>query len=83
MEPVSDNEIVTTLHGAPEWITLELMRDTLDTFQPYYAERLTADDANEMLRNVGNLFAVLKKIDENPRREPPPKPNRPYRKRSR
>lgn len=45
--------------GTPEWITPELIRRTLQVWQPYYAERLTPEDAVTMIRNVGELFAVL------------------------
>ena len=45
--------------GTPEWITPELIRRTLQVWQPYYAERLTPEDAVTILRNAGELFAVL------------------------
>ena len=47
--------------GAPSWITPELVADTIETWQPYYTQDLTADDAVEILMGVGNLFKVLKK----------------------
>lgn len=45
--------------GAPSWITSELIANTLDTWQPYYAERLTVDDAVAILQAVGRLADVL------------------------
>jgi hypothetical protein len=43
----------------PDWITSELIALTLATWQPYYTETLTDDDAVEMLMTVGNLYRVL------------------------
>jgi len=45
--------------GTPEWITPELIRRTLQVWQPYYAQRLTPEDAVTMIRSAGELFAVL------------------------
>ena len=45
--------------GAPSWITAELIRETLHVWQPYYEEPLVAEDALEMLMNVGQLFKTL------------------------
>jgi hypothetical protein len=45
--------------GTPEWITPELIRRTLQVWQPYYAQRLTPEDAVTIIRNAGELFAVL------------------------
>jgi len=46
--------------GLPAWISAEAIADTLRTFQPYYEQTLTVDDAIEMLMAAGNLFDVLK-----------------------
>jgi hypothetical protein len=43
----------------PAWITEELIAETLDVWQPYYANRLTRADAIEILRSVGRLVDVL------------------------
>ena len=43
----------------PRWVTEELIADTISTWQPYYATRLTDDDALEILRSVGDLIDVL------------------------
>ncbi|NQU24047.1 MAG: hypothetical protein HQ567_22420 [Candidatus Nealsonbacteria bacterium] len=43
------------LAGAPAWITPELIDDTIDTWQPYYEETLTAREALDILMNVGRV----------------------------
>ena len=45
--------------GSPRWVTLDVIRRTIEVWQPYYRERLTADDAVAMIRNVTELFRVL------------------------
>ena len=45
--------------GTPPWITPELVQDTIDTWQPYYADDLTIVDALEILMSVGNLIDIL------------------------
>ena len=45
--------------GAPAWVTADLMANTIEVWQPYYSEPLTADDALEMLLGVGRLLRVL------------------------
>jgi len=45
--------------AAPAWITPELIRLTIEVWQPYYATRLTAEDAVIMIQNVGRLCVVL------------------------
>lgn len=45
--------------GAPTWITADLIRDTVDVWQPYYDRELTADDAVEILQNVAHMFDAL------------------------
>ncbi|TWT77311.1 hypothetical protein Pla123a_19690 [Posidoniimonas polymericola] len=46
-------------HGAPSWVTAELLEDTLNTWQPRYAHSLTVDDALEILLTVARLFDHL------------------------
>ena len=50
---------VTRPHGAPDWVTGELLAETIAAWQPYYAEDLTADQALEILLAAGRLFEVL------------------------
>jgi len=45
--------------GSPKWVTVELLAQTMDVWQPYYAEPLTPLDALEMLLSVGRLMRVL------------------------
>ena len=49
----------------PSWVTSELIKSTLTTWQPYYTETLTEQDAVEMLLTVGNLYRVLLAGDSN------------------
>ncbi len=51
--------------GAPEWVTDELVTDTLTTWQPFYAHKLTELDALEILLSVGRLFDALGDTDDN------------------
>jgi hypothetical protein len=39
---ITDEEILIELRGLPDWITVEAIRETLATWQPYYPEPLTA-----------------------------------------
>jgi hypothetical protein len=45
--------------GTPAWITAELLAMTIRMWQPYYAERLSPQDAVTIVQNVGRLFGVL------------------------
>ena len=45
--------------GAPSWVTSELIEKTIHVWQPYYADRLTAEDALAMILNVAGLCEVL------------------------
>jgi hypothetical protein len=45
--------------GAPAWITVDLIADTIATWQPYFREALTAEDALEILQDVGHLIDIL------------------------
>ncbi len=49
----------TALQGLPSWITPELISETIRSWQPYYAQPLTVQEAIGILLGVGNLFAVL------------------------
>ncbi len=56
--------------GAPEWVTAELLSDTLAAWQPYYAEDLTAADAMEILLAAGRLFDALGDADHEEKQIP-------------
>ena len=45
--------------GTPDWITAELVEQTIRVWQPYYAELLTPEEAVTMILNVGRLYQVL------------------------
>ena len=47
------------LQGLPSWITTDLISETIQVWQPYYAQPLTFQDAIGILLSVGNVFAVL------------------------
>lgn len=47
--------------GAPSWVTAEFIRQTIEVWQPYYPDPLTADDALSIIQNVSGLFDVLKR----------------------
>lgn len=42
--------------GAPDWITAELIQRTIEVWQPYYSEVISAEEAVEMIRSVGRLI---------------------------
>ena len=45
--------------GSPDWVTSELIERTINLFQPKYDRELTADDALQMMMNVGHLFDMV------------------------
>ena len=45
--------------GAPSWVTSELIAQTIETWQPYYRDCLTEQDALDILMSVGRLFEIL------------------------
>lgn len=45
--------------GTPDWITVELIEQTIRVWQPYYPHLLTPEEAVTMILNVGRLFDVL------------------------
>ena len=47
--------------GLPNWITVERIQDTINTFQPYYPNHpLTLTDAAEILLSAGQVFGLFK-----------------------
>lgn len=52
--------------GAPDWVTAELIADTLETWQPYYQITLTTEEALEIILSVGRFLdlAVLEQGDD-------------------
>ncbi|MCD8140365.1 MAG: hypothetical protein LUE17_11405 [Planctomycetaceae bacterium] len=45
--------------GTPDWISPELLADTIKTWQPYYREELTESEALEILLTVSRLIDAL------------------------
>jgi len=45
--------------GAPDWITAELVEETIRVWQPFYREVVTPEEAVTMILNVGRLYEVL------------------------
>ena len=45
--------------GAPDWITPELVDETIRVWQPYYKDVLTPEEAVTMISNVGRLYQAL------------------------
>jgi hypothetical protein len=45
--------------GAPSWVTDELIKLTLDTFESHYEKTLTPEDALEIVTNMANLMDLL------------------------
>ena len=45
--------------GSPDWITPELIEETIRVWQPYYEATLTPEDAVTMIIDVGRLFDAL------------------------
>lgn len=50
--------------GTPQWVTAELLADTLAVWQPFYSHKLTEQDALEMLRSAAHLLEALGDDDE-------------------
>jgi hypothetical protein len=45
--------------GTPDWITAELIEQTIRVWQPYYGTLLTHEEAVTMILNVGRLYQVF------------------------
>ncbi len=50
---------VSVPDGAPDWITPDLIVDTLNTWQSHFPEALTAEDAVEILLNVARFLDAM------------------------
>jgi ABC-type enterochelin transport system ATPase subunit len=44
-------------------ITKEMIQNTLDHWQPYSKDKLTEEDAREIIQNTVDLFDLLEKLD--------------------
>ena len=45
--------------GAPDWITAELIEQTIRVWQPHYQAIVTPEEAVTMILNVGRLYQAL------------------------
>ena len=45
--------------GTPEWITAELIEQTIRVWQPHYQATLTPEEAVTMILNVGRLYQAI------------------------
>ncbi len=45
--------------GTPNWVTPELVEQTIRVWQPYYQAILTPEEAVIMILNVGRLYQAL------------------------
>ncbi len=45
--------------AVPAWLSDELLRKTLEVWQPYYADPLTEEDAKYIILSVGRLIDVV------------------------
>lgn len=45
--------------GTPDWITAELIEETIRVWQPFYVELVTPEEAVAMILSVGRLYGVL------------------------
>ena len=45
--------------GTPEWITAELIEQTILVWQPYYEAVISPEEAVTMIQSVGRLYQAL------------------------
>jgi hypothetical protein len=45
--------------GTPDWITTELVEQTIRVWQPYYQALVTPEEAVTMILHAGRLFQAL------------------------
>jgi hypothetical protein len=45
--------------GSPDWITAELIEQTIRVWQPYYQAVVTPEEAVTMILSVGRLYQAL------------------------
>jgi len=45
----------------PDWVSEDLIKKTVEIWQPYYPNELTRDDAIVIIRNVGGLIECLRR----------------------
>ena len=45
----------------PDWISEELIRKTVEIWQPYYPDQLTRNDAIAIIKNAGSVIDCLRR----------------------
>ena len=45
--------------GIPDWITVELIEQTIRVWQPYYEAVISSEEALTMIQSVGRLYQAL------------------------
>ncbi|MEM6467923.1 MAG: hypothetical protein AAF802_00030 [Planctomycetota bacterium] len=45
----------------PDWVSDELLKKTIEIWQPYYPNQLTRDDAIAIINNVGGVIDCLRR----------------------
>ena len=58
-EVAEDARLSIVPAGTPDWITPELVEQTIRVWQPYYDAILTPEEAVTMIRSVGRLYQAL------------------------
>ena len=54
---------MNSLQGLPDWISSDLVAETITVWQTKYVRALTEQDAIEILSNVAALFDALGEAD--------------------
>ncbi|MCH8831029.1 MAG: hypothetical protein IID45_15765 [Planctomycetes bacterium] len=54
------NLIDAVVKTAPSWVTAEIVRETVDLFEPRYGRELAPDEIREIIINVGRFVDVVK-----------------------
>lgn len=50
------------LSTAPRWFTAELVRETVELFEPCYGRELAPEEVREIIVNVGRFVDVTKRM---------------------
>lgn len=50
------------LKTAPRWISAEIVRETVELFEPCYGRELNPEEVREIIVNVGRFLDVAKRI---------------------
>ena len=64
MDRISDL-VERVLRTAPRWVKPELVRDTIQLFEPRYKRPLTPEEIREMTVGAGRFLDVVKQVELN------------------